>query len=171
LTISRSTFAVTLGILAIAASGCRGRTYRTYGFQPGVGRLATGGEVSLLAEGRSVPYDSAGVLIDRTGSPYWIGVYVRGRQGRDLKAARIQFTGAESGRVTSPALSPPEALDDSATLIATADGVDLPFEDQTVLIHFEGEAGRGAAVDSARVVIRKKFEERRVSFLEWLSHI
>jgi hypothetical protein len=142
-------------------------TSRSYGFELKSAPLASGGRISLVTHGRMISYDSSGTSIDRTASPYVIELFVLGHGSGDLNVSTVQLTGVESGRSTSPPFSPLRILDDS-TRFSQASRVELPFEDHMVLIHLEAGTGSSARRDTVRLMMRKKYVERRFTISEWL---
>jgi hypothetical protein len=165
---SRHTAAAVGGALAVIVSACRGRIERNYGFELPVAKLASGGNLSLIVQGRPVFYDSAGTSIVRTGSPYRIALWVWGRGSEDLDLSTVRFTGVESGRSTSPSFPPLGLLDSSRFSPAEAK---LPYEDHIVLIHLEPRPGSVARAETVRLVLRRRYVEERDPLLPLLQRV
>ncbi|SOD01765.1 hypothetical protein SAMN05216486_10150 [bacterium JGI 053] len=157
------------GALVLMQSACRDVIRRSYDFELPSARLASGGRISLVPQGRSDFYDSAGVSISRSGSPYRIEVFIVGHRRVDVSLAAVQLTGVQSGRSTSPAFPPLRLLDDS-TLFAISDRVDLAFEDQGVVIDLEA-SGDGARRETVRLVMRRRYFERHLTLLDRIKRI
>jgi hypothetical protein len=160
--------------VAFSANSCRSSTSQIYAFEPVQSRSASGLDVSIVTRGRSVALDSAGVLIDRSASPYWIGVYVRGEGTGQISAAKLNLIGSNSRRAISPILTPPLPLSDSApasasdtaTRVFESTSVDLPFEEYSVSVILEREGSVGPS-DTVRMRLKNRFRERQVSIAEW----
>lgn len=155
------------GILVLAITACRGSTYQTYGFERANGTLANVLSFSLVADGRSVPIDSAGRLIDRTANPYWVGLYIYPRPQTNVTLTGVKFTGLTSGRSVSLPMSKLRPLDDStSTLFSGTREMVLPHEDYAVSVYVNVEERGRTSRDSARAIMKKLYTERYVSFWE-----
>lgn len=142
------------GILALAITACRGSTYQTYGFERANGTFRDALSFSLVADGRSVPVDSAGRLIDRTASPYWIGLYVYPRSQINVALTGVRLTSLTSGRSIALPMSELRPLDDStSTLFSGTREMVLPHEDYAVTVHVNVEERGRTSRDSARAII------------------
>src|SRR5687768_18044285 len=97
-------------ILCITVAGCRDAIYRTYGFDSGEAMLPDGTKVQLTLQGTSRYTDSAGRIVDVTGSPYWIGIYIDMPRRAKLRLVGLALTGLESGRSYTPDLSSPQPV-------------------------------------------------------------
>lgn len=155
-------------IILATLGGCRDALYQTYGFERKKATLRPGATVSLLLQGRSVAFDSAGRQVDRTGSPYWVVIYVDGVPPADVREIGVTLTGRR-GATISPPLSPLQVTSDSGTVFAEVHGVPLPHEDHVVTVSVRTAAGAETRTDTVRLSVRPTFSSENVSFLEWLS--
>lgn len=161
---------VLCGAISVLAAACRGSTFQIYEFQSPAARLASGGTIEVDAIGRSSQLDSAGMLIDRVGTPYRIEVYITGHHAGELQVSGVRLAGQSSGTTLSPRFSPTTVFD-SVRLVSTATEVDLPFEDHIVTIQLNVGAGSRVRHETVEVLLKANYQERHISFLEWLAHI
>jgi len=152
-------------------AGCRGTLHQAFAFEPVERRLEGGGTISLVARGASTSIDSAGMLIERTKSPYWVGVYVTPASMGAVRVKEVRFVSVESRRATVPAVPATEVSSDGETRFVQLAALELPFEDHAVHVSLEDGAGGRTRTDSVRLYLRKHVAERRVSFWEWLTHL
>lgn len=162
---------ITGGVIMTLLAGCRSTLHQTFAFEPVEQRLEGGGTISLVARGESTSTDSAGILIERTESPYWVGVYVRHASMSALRVKEVQFVSAESRTAMIPTVPATEVLSDGETRFVQFKALELSFEDHEVLVSLEDSVGGGTRTDSVRLYLRKHRAERRVSFWEWLTHL
>ncbi len=97
---------VTMTILA----GCRSTLHQAFAFEQVEQRLEGGGTISLVARGESTSIDSAGILIERTKSPYWVGVYVRHASMEAPRVKDVKFVSVESRTAMTPTVPATEVL-------------------------------------------------------------
>lgn len=152
-------------------AGCRNTLHQTFAFQPVEQRLEGGGTISLVARGESTLIDSAGIRIERTKSPYWVGVYVRHASMEAPRVKEIRFVSVESSTAVTPTVPATEVLSDGETRFVQFKALGLPFEDHEVYLSLEDGVGGRIRTDSVRLYLRKQVAERRVSFWEWLTHL
>lgn len=158
------------GIIALFAGACRGSTFQIYEFQPLEAELAFGGTMEVHTVGHSSGIDSAGLLIDRISSPYSIGIYITGHAPGAVRVDSVRLVGVSSGRQTLPVVSPTTVFD-SLTLTSVASDVDLAFEDQRVTVQLAVGVPPRVRHETVELLLRTHYQERHISFLEWLSHI
>lgn len=159
----------TMLLLVVVITACGENEYRTYGFERVRSSTATGQRFELVVLGKSARVDSAGVVSDRTGSPYWVGLYITDTDPESIESIRLRMTGTETGSKFSPMMSPPALMEDSVTLFSGATNIPLSFEDHRVVIDIERRTEAGVSSDTAHLMLRKTYEEHRVSFWEWLT--
>lgn len=158
-------------LLPLMTSGCRPRIYRTYGFEPTETRSSSGTRVEVQIDGSSRAADSAGVDIDVTGNPYTLRFYVDSNQGNTVDMIDTSIRGLTSGTSVVPDLSAPRRLSDGVTLYTEAKDILLEHEDQVVEFTLRTTVGDSIKQDTLRVVLKKTFDARTVSFGEWLSRL
>lgn len=160
------------GVIMILLAGCRGTLDQAFTFEPVEQQLASGGTISLVARGESTTIDSAGVLIERSGSPYWVAVYVNSASSVGVPQIKdVRFVSMVSRTSVIPTVPATEVLSDGETRFVQFRAVELPFEDHEVLVSLEKHVGGRTQTDSVRLYLRKHVAERRVSFWEWLTHL
>ncbi|HST61936.1 MAG TPA: hypothetical protein VLK84_24760 [Longimicrobium sp.] len=141
---TRARTALLLCALVLAA-GCEMVHSRIHGFDwmsteslPGIG-------VDIVTTGTDAVQDSAGFLIARRTSPYWVGVYFTRQSPVPVEVLRVTFTGKQTGRVITPPMAPSQGLGDGTlTLVSVAPSVPLPFEDYRVDVQVRIGAGTEA---------------------------
>ena len=162
--------------IVVSVSSCRGSTSQRYDFEPAEGRTGTGLHVGIATGGRASSLDTVAVLIDRSASPYWIGVYVHGKGTRAIGAAALKLTGLATQRSKSLTFSPPlpvsgkmpPGVPDTATMVFEWSGVELPFEDHGVLLILKHDRTGGIQQDTLHLRLKKCFRQRHISFSEWV---
>lgn len=159
------------GVIMTLLAGCRSTLHQAFAFEPVEQRLEGGGMISLVARGESTSIDSAGILIERTKSPYWVGIYIRHASMDAPRVKDVQFGSVDSRRSITPTVPTTEVLSDGETRFVQFKALELAFEDHEVLLFLEGGVGGRTRTDSVRLYLRKHVTERRVSFWEWLTHL
>lgn len=165
---TRSRVVLVASVLAmLTAVACRRYTYQVYEFEPVQGVLPNGLPFSFIAVGRSVPMDSAGQLIDRTGSPYRIVLYVDDQRGDSLVLTGVKLTRPAKGDSILLPMSPLRRMNDTtSTLVSGVQEMELAHEDYLVTIYVAFAEGGGVHSDSTQVMMKKTYSERSVPLTE-----
>jgi hypothetical protein len=147
--------------------GCDRVHYRTHGFEWTSTESLPDLAIDIVATGTSQVQDSAGVLIERRASPYWMGIYFKRTAAVAVEVLEVTLTGQSTGVVITPRVGPPTGLGDgSLTLAAVAPGVELPFEDYRVQMRVRIGTGTEARDRHVAGTLKTRFEQSR-AFRFW----
>lgn len=147
-----------LALLLIALGGCARVHYRYHEFEWTPVTSGGGSRFDLTATGTWQIQDSAGFYIERSASPYSIGIYFETARPTRLEILEAQFIGQKSGTVIKPAFSGPTRLESgSARSVAEAVGVKLRHEDYTVRLHVRSNSEGEVFEEHVSGVLRSKF--------------
>jgi hypothetical protein len=155
-------------------TGCESVYYRNYGFEWNPGAAPREIRVNLVVHGSDVSEDSAGHLVDRRASPYWIGAYVRAPVPPEVEVLTATFVGRQSGFTASPRMTHPEPVGDgSGNVVTEAAQVHLPYEDYSVRLHvrFRGADGKPAEQVILGTLTRKLEQSKRLRWWEQLMSV
>jgi hypothetical protein len=153
--------AVLLTVLLLAW-GCETVRYRTYGFEWTSTSSPQDLEVDVVTTGTSMVQDSSGTLVERSASPYRVGIYLSRPSLVDVKVLEVRFVGERSGAVIAPATwSPADLGDGSHTVVFVAPAVQLPFEEYRVEMRIR--IGEGASTQDVYVSgrLKTRFEQSK----------
>jgi hypothetical protein len=162
----RAGFSLALFALVLTL-GCERVHYRTQGFEWTSTESLPDVAVDIVTTGTSQVQDSAGVLIERRASPYWMGIYFERTSAVAVEVLEVTLTGQSTGVVITPRVGPPTGLGDgSLTLAAVAPEVQLPFEDYRVQMHVRIGTGTEARDQHVAGALKTRFEQSK-AFLFW----
>jgi hypothetical protein len=162
----RAGFSLALFALVLTV-GCERVHYRTQGFEWTATDSPSDIVVDVVATGTWQIQDSAGVLIERSASPYRVGIYVRRTSAVAVEVLKVTLTGQSTGVVITPRVGPPTGLGDgSLTLAAVSPDVELPFENYQVQMDVRIGAGTEARDRHVTGALKTRFEQSK-AFRFW----